>query len=224
MNRLLAPEPPEIPAATLDDFEARTVAGLDPNSMMMKVGYRPNEQAVWGAMGVPGRRFRDEIGRAEWPKDDDAQREELKRTANFYQLTQIALEDIGMKDGEGWIGKWGITSAAEFNKNWAVQEDAMTLYMDHIERYMHGAGDELDLFDLRGQQIVGIHDRNNPITITPVGLMAAGHRWGAEGVRDYMEHVEKNGWVRNFDKLNKDKRDKYLAIETRLRTFRKYVI
>ena len=88
----------------------------------------------------------------------------------------------------------------------------MTLYMDHIEGYLHGASDELDLFDLRGQQIVGIHDRNKRITITPVGLMAAGHRWGGKGLRDYMEHLEKNGWVSNFEDLDESTREKYLAI------------
>ena len=76
----------------------------------------------------------------------------------------------------------------------AMQNRAFVKFMDHIEGYMHGGRDELDLFDPRGQQIVGIFDPSEPITITPVGLMAAGHRWGADGTRAYMEHLEKNGW------------------------------
>ena len=172
-----------------------------------------------GGDGRAGPDVQDEIGRAEWPDHTEKQREARKVTANYYQLTQIALEDIGMKDGEEWTGKWGINSEKHFYENWAVQEDAMTLCMDHIEGYMHGAGDELDLFDLRGQQIVGVLDPNKPITITPVGLMAAGHRWGAQGVRDYMEHLEENGWVSDFDKLPPKIAKEFKAIEKRLRIF-----
>ena len=43
------------------DREAKALAGLDPNSLMTKAGYRPNEQAVLGPMGVPGNAFRDGI-------------------------------------------------------------------------------------------------------------------------------------------------------------------
>ena len=90
-------------------LEAEALAGLDPNSMMTKVGYRPNAQAVWGAMGVPGQTFRDGIGRAEWPQHSADQREALKVTANFINLRRSRLRtsvDIGMKNGEEWTGMW----------------------------------------------------------------------------------------------------------------------
>ena len=62
VDRLLAPEPPEVPADTLDDFEVQTpaqrdreaLAGLDPDSMLTKQGYRPNEQARLGDDGRAG--------------------------------------------------------------------------------------------------------------------------------------------------------------------------
>ena len=205
-------------AETRAQLDREALAGLDPNSLMTKLGYRPNEQAVFSPMGMPGRTFRDAIAADEWKIYDPTALREM-RVKNYYQLTKIALQDIGMMDGEEWTGKWGINSEDEFKKNWAVQEDAMTLYMDHIEGYMRGASDELDLFDLRGQQIVGILDPSKPITVTPVGLMAVGHRWGAQGIRDYMEHLEKNGWVSNFDELPPEIAKKFKAIERRLRVF-----
>ena len=49
--------------------------------------------------------------------------------------------------------------------------------------------------------------------------MAAGHRWGAQGIRDYVEHLEKNGWVSDFDELPPEIAKKFKAIERRLRMF-----
>ena len=46
-------------------LDREALAGLDPNSLMTQVGYRPNEQAVFAPMGVPGAVFRKAIIAAE---------------------------------------------------------------------------------------------------------------------------------------------------------------
>ncbi len=124
-----------------------------------------------------------------------------------------------MDANKQWTCELDVCTKQRFLESEALQNRAFVKYMDHIEGYMRGGEDELDLFDLRGQQIIGIHDPSKPITITPVGLMAAGHRWGAEGTRAYMEHLEKNGWVSDFSRLDGDTAKKFMAIETRLRKF-----
>ena len=226
VDRLLAPEPPEFSADTVDGFEEQTrenlnreaLAGFDPNSLMTKLGYRPNEQAVFGPMGVPGDVFRDEIGRRESSNNWKAERTEPVALGR-YQLRIIALKDVKLMDAEGnWTGRWGIRSKSQFLADSDVQNLAMTEFMRNNERYLHGARDELDVFDFRGQEIVGI---SGSFGVTPVGLMAAAHRWGAGGVRSYIDHQIENGWVSDFEGLDKDTRDKFQAIETRLREFRK---
>ena len=208
----------------VDSFEAESraqlereaLAGLDRNSMMMEVGYRPNEQAVWGAMGVPGDVFRGEIGRRESSDNWKAERTEPVALGR-YQLRIIALKDVKLMDAEGnWTGRWGIGTKSQFLASSDVQNLAMTEYMRNNEGYLHGARDELDVFDFRGQEIVGVI---GSFKVTPVGLMAAAHRWGAGGVRSYFDHQIENSWVSSFEGLDKGTRDKYLAIETRLREF-----
>ena len=90
--------------------------------------------------------------------------------------------------------------------------------MRNSQKYLQNAGD-LDVFDYRGQEIIGIHDRNNPITITPVGLMAAAHAEGHGKAQAYIKYQKKNGWVSDFDELDQETRLRYLRIETRLRKF-----
>ena len=117
-------------------LDREALAGLDPNSMMMEVGYRPNGQAVFDPMGVPSRTFRDGIAADEWKIYDDPAALREMRAKNYYQLTKIALQDIGMMEGEDWPGMWDIRSLKEFNANWEVQERAMTLYMENNETYL----------------------------------------------------------------------------------------
>ena len=38
-------------------------------------------------------------------------------------------------------------------------------------------------------------------------------------IRDYVEHLEKNGWVSDFDELSPEIAKKFKAIERRLRMF-----
>ena len=52
-------------------LDREALAGLDSNYAMIKAGYRPNDQAVWGAMGVPGKAFSSAVVAAEQGKLDD---------------------------------------------------------------------------------------------------------------------------------------------------------
>ena len=204
----------------LDSFEAETraqldreaLAGLDPNAMMTEVGYRPNGQAVFGPMGVPGAVFRKAIS--------DAERSHLEQVGGgygLYQLTPIALRDIGLWDENNeWSGQWGIDTAADFLTSLALQDRALTLYMKHNDQYLHGARNTLDVFDYRGQMVMGLEGN---FRITPVGFMAAAHRRGHGDVRAYIRHQEENGWVSDFDGLDGDWPEIFKQIETRLRTF-----
>ncbi len=129
VDRLLEREPREVPAETRDDFEVQRLAGLDPNSLMMKLGYSPNEQAVFGPMGVPGDIFRDEIGRRESSNSWKAERTEPVALGR-YQLKIIALRDVRLMDAEGnWTKKWGIRTKEQFLASREVQNLAMTQYM-----------------------------------------------------------------------------------------------
>ena len=98
-----------------------------------------------------------------------------------------------------------------------MQNLALNEYMAVTESYLHGGRNRFDAFDHRGQEIDGV--LGIKFTISPVGLMAAAHRWGAGGVRDYIRHLEKNNWVSNFDEFDDETKKKYRAIEKRLREF-----
>ena len=73
-----------------------------------------------------------------------------------------------------------------------------------------------------GQKIEGI---KAPITVTEGGLAAAAHRAGPDGVRQYLDRLERNGWKSDINEMpegsDKERRekDKLHAIETRLREF-----
>ena len=152
VDRLLAPEPPEIPAGTLDDFEAQTFAGLDPHSMLTKLGYRPNGQAVFGPMGVPGEIFREMIADRERSYEPG----ENPNAFGEYQITRDGLIDIKMMRPDGtWTGKHGINSTKAFFDNIDVQNLAFIEYMAITEHYVREAG-EFDAFDYRGQEIDGV--------------------------------------------------------------------
>ena len=173
-------------------------------------------------MGVPGGTFRNQIHLAERSEWDEVRRGDTN-AYGYYQLTEIALRDIGLMDEKN--GQWGITNTLQFLERPGAQEQAMIKYMANMERYLRGG--HYDAFDYVGQEIVGIKaqemaamgDVAIPITISPVGLMAAAHRWGDGGVRSYIDHQIESDWVSNFEGLDKDTRDKYIAIETRLREF-----
>ena len=212
----------------LDSFEAESRAQLEREADAL-VGRglltdRSRGQDV-ASMGVAGTIFRNQIHLAEKSEWDEVRRGETN-AYGYYQLTEIALRDIGLMDENNeWTGQWEIKETRQFLDRRDVQQQAMTKYMANMERYLHSG--RYDAFDYVGQEIVGIKTQEiaamgsvgTPITISPVGLMAAAHRWGDGGVRSYIDYQIENDWVSNFEGLDEDTRNKYLAIETRLRVF-----
>ena len=121
------------------------------------------------------------------------------------------------KNGE-WTCELDVCTKERFLASKELQDRALTAYMRNTQKYLRDAGN-LDVFDYLRQKIIGIFDPTKPITITPVGLMAAAHAEGHGKVRAFIKHQKKNGWVSDFDDLDEETRGRYLRIETRLRKF-----
>ena len=196
-------------------LDREALAGLDPNSLMTKLSDHSRGQAVFSPMGVPGKAFRAAIVAAERGKLDD----DTGIAFGMYQLKIIGLEDIGVMDKNGeWTCELDVCTKERFLASKELQDRALTAYMRNTQKYLRDAGN-LDVFDYLRQKIIGIFDPTKPITITPVGLMAAAHAEGHGKVRAFIKHQKKNGWVSDFDDLDEETRGRYLRIETRLRKF-----
>ena len=126
-----------------------------------------------------------------------------------YQLTPAALQAVGLMDRSGdWTGKYGIHSAAQFLADPEAQEQALTDYLDDLQRQLQATG----AFSHIGETIGGIKAR---FPVTRAGIIAAAHREGAPATRDYLNRIAKHRYTSKGLVLSK--RD--LAIETRLRSF-----
>jgi hypothetical protein len=128
-------------------------------------------------------------------------------------MTGDALEEAGMIDASGrWTGKYGIHSADQFLGNRGAQEKALADYLPKLGAQLEKNGAASHI----GQKIEGI---KQDFEVTPNGLYAAAHRWGARSVRQYLDFQESNGWKSDVSRFPPDQREKFLAIETRLREF-----
>jgi hypothetical protein len=147
-----------------------------------------------------------------------------------YQLTEFARKQIGLQEKEGSFKKgtgrfvtgpdslaqkYGIKSMEDFLNNPAAQEEAMADYMKDNHKQLKSKGATKYI----GQTIDGIKAK---ITITESGLLAAGHRAGAQGTLDYLNHLKKHDWKSDRSTFPPGKiGDMFLAAETRLREFEK---
>lgn len=143
------------------------------------------------------------------------------RALGRYQMRPDALAEIGItRKGSPHLwnpdNSYGVRTPAEFLANPSAQERALEDYLGKIEEQLvskHAA-------DQIGQHIQGVSDRTIEVTLS--GLVAAGHREGAETVRQYLDFVQRQGWRNSHDALRglpKRLREKFLHIETRLREF-----
>ena len=124
-----------------------------------------------------------------------------------------ALIDTGMMDGQGnWTGRLNIHSKQDFLNNPSAQEQVIAEHLANLDRQLRIKGATTHI----GQQIDGIKAK---ITITMPGLIAAAHRRGAEGTRQYLQHLQNHGWKSNPSTFPTKQYDMFLAIETRLRLF-----
>lgn len=134
-----------------------------------------------------------------------------------YQLTPLALRDAGWfelnKDGTlvpvARAEAFGVRSLEDLRSNAPAQEEAMRDISRRNEEQATGE----KLWDYLGRVYQG---RKGQIVVTPAGIAAAAHRWGAPETKKYFEKLAASGWDSNGANLN-DGSD--LAIETRLREF-----
>lgn len=136
-----------------------------------------------------------------------------------YQFRAPILEDIGyLNKKHQWTGKNNIYSLDDFLKNQQVQENALNecLRLKDISLKNNGS------YNYLGYSIKGIKSDFN---ISKTGLLAASHRLGAKNVINYLKLLEKDSdgkYYFDYDKIKNEKtKNKYKAIETRLREFEK---
>jgi len=130
-----------------------------------------------------------------------------------YQLTVKGLKQIGAIRADGtWNPQWGVRSEDEFLNRPDLQECAMDAFLTDAYRQLQKSGTFAEI----GQRIRG---KDGDFTVTRAGLLAAAHRWGAGGTREYLRHQSRTGWKTDFSRLDKKTAEKYDAIEGRLRNF-----
>jgi hypothetical protein len=103
-----------------------------------------------------------------------------------YQLTPVALQDIGWRDGAGnWTaraGALGVRGDGDFLSSPAAQEAAMTDYLKRIESQLSAQGS----LAASGTSLTGTDGQAVPVT--HAGLLAAAHRRGAGAVARWLQH------------------------------------
>jgi len=136
-----------------------------------------------------------------------------------YQMTEKALIDARFLDPgtKQWTGplarQMRLTSEQDFLKNPLAQEKAFQVYLLETEKYLRNTGARAYV----GQTIDGIEGE---ITLTEGSLLAAAHREGAGNVTRYLNHLERHNWVSEPSTFPEGRLgEKFLHIETRLRTF-----
>ena len=129
--------------------------------------------------------FKDAIAERESKSYQDVNRDlnTGKEALGRYQMTEGALQDLGLMDaGNNWLrsAKYGIGSRKEFLNNPLIQERVMEDFLEIKENRLRNNGSLAH----SGQQIEG---KKATFTITEGALLAAAHRQGASGVRQYLD-------------------------------------
>lgn len=126
-----------------------------------------------------------------------------------YQMRPNALRAAGMIDANGkWMGKYGVYSRADFLANPGAQEEALTDFLNDLERQLRVNGAS----EFVGSTIGGLQAQ---IPVTRANLLAVAHREGAQATRRYLDKIAANGFSSRGLRLTPEN----LAVETRLRTF-----
>jgi hypothetical protein len=131
-----------------------------------------------------------------------------------YQLTPLALQDIGLKDMDGnWTTDtsfyrvYHITSDNDFLQNEQAQEAAMTAFITRLEQETTYAQQYI------GTTYIGVQGK--PVTVTMSGIIAAAQREGGPAVNNYFKSYD--GEDTYGQKLNNTN----APIETRIRMAQK---
>lgn len=130
-----------------------------------------------------------------------------------YQLTEKALEDVGMMKNGKWTGKYGIRSQVEFRDNPNnIQERILTEYLTKTEVYIK----RKNLHQFIGKSITGIKAK---FKLNKNNMLAAAHRRGAGMLSRYLQHLSNNGFKSDVSKFPTKYRQEFIEAETRLRLF-----
>ncbi|MBT4769091.1 MAG: hypothetical protein HOO00_01005 [Rhodospirillaceae bacterium] len=157
--------------------------------------------------------FRHQIHKKESRDENYDAKHPNDRAWGRYQMTPIALQDVGMMDtNEKWTGKYGVYNKDDFLGNQKAQEKVMADYMKRNREILEKNG----ALQFEGQKFNGVKAE---IIVTESGLLAAAHRQGAPAVRNYLNHQKRNNWVSDPEGFPPKKKDQFLSIETRLREF-----
>jgi hypothetical protein len=156
--------------------------------------------------------FREALGREE-SRGGYLARHPKTNALGAYQLTPVALEDIGWKDRNGaWTEKSGITDDNAFLLSPLAQETALKQFLALNWQRLQGSG-----LDQQVGQIV--HGQKGDFTLTQNGLVAAIHRSGEPTVEAYLKDMLGHDWVSDKDRWTEEQQKVYLPLETRLRKF-----
>ena len=128
-------------------------------------------------------------------------------------MTPIARRDIGLERRDGSLtGKYGVNTKKEFLNDPVAQEKAFADVMKRNEEQLRAN----DATRVINQQIDGIKAK---FKISLSGLLAAAHREGAEQVKRYLDHQKAQKWITDPKTFPPKVAQKFINIETRLRTF-----
>ena len=132
-----------------------------------------------------------------------------------YQLTRAGRKQIGLEHDDGSLtGKYGVHSRQDFLNDPVAQERA---FLDLVSSDVQGLRRN-GAVDFIGQEIDGILAK---FTVSMNSLVAAAHRWGPRGTKQYLLHQQKHGWKSDASTFPANLKDQFLAIEKRLREFEK---
>jgi hypothetical protein len=180
---------------------------VDTEAGELKIVPDPRFRLHWPITPV----FREELWKRESQRDGY-----LSRNGNAlgaYQMTPIALKDIGWLDDNGnWTEKSGVTDDTAFLFSPLKQEIALKEFLLRNRQLLRAN----DFDPPIGQSVQGIKGR---FTITEDGLAAAMHREGAPAVKTYLRFLAKQGWISDESKFPENSIKVFKHIETRLREF-----
>jgi hypothetical protein len=158
-------------------------------------------------------RFREEIANQESRGSGGYRAFNKSGALGAYQLTPVALEDIGWRGKNGiWNEASGVTSDEEFLNNPLAQEIALKEFLRRNRELLGANGFNPPV----GQTVHGIEGN---LIVTEDGLAAAMHRAGAPMVKRYLKTLASQNWVSDESQWPEEQRPMIRAIEDRLRDF-----
>lgn len=212
------PAKPERPLKA-DDFKRALARATEGRGRPMPVPSPPRARAAAPPSTAPDTAFLARIARLETgafrPGEGYGARNAASGALGRYQLTPLALRDLGWKDAAGgWTAlaaRHGVASDAGFLAAPAAQDAAMNAYLRRAEALLDRNGS----LSRSGGTVTGLDGTSVPLT--DAGLVAAAHRRGAGSVARYLAH--RAAPSATAAPLSASDRRAFAAVERRLRDF-----